>query len=550
MERVNSNLEGINMMSTLSEQTIIDVLVKVARDLGAVRSTNDLLEAIVDDAMSLTNADGGTLYLVKEGELHFEIVRNKSLNIDFGGSGTPIPKHFRTISLNKEEMKHVCVNVIQSGVTANIIDAYESTDFDFQGTRDFDQSTGYRSKSFLAVGLFDHNNSPVGVLQLLNAIEPGTGVVQAFSSEQEALIEALAGMAAVSVNNTLLREELEALLESFIQLIAVAIDQKSPYTGGHCRRVPRLVMDLAHAVNNTDEGVFANFKMLEEDFYELHVASWLHDIGKICIPEFVVDKATKLETIYDRINEIKIRFELKFRELEMEKWKAIASGAPVEDAEREYLEKSASIRDDFTFVEHCNIGREYMKDEWVERLTEIAKMKVTIQGEEQNILSEEFVYNLCIPYGTLTKEERLTIQKHMSITIDMLEKLPFPKHLKKVPEYAGGHHETMIGTGYPQGLKKEDMSTPARMMAIADIFEALTAADRPYKKAKPLSLAMEILGGFKRRNHIDPDLFDIFVKSESYLTYAEEFLAPELIDEVDVQALLDIQPIPIKGYNC
>ena len=200
------------MMSTLSEQTIIDVLVKVARDLGAVRSTNDLLEAIVDDAMSLTNADGGTLYLVKEGELHFEIVRNKSLDIDFGGSGTPIPDHFRAISLNKGEMKHVCVNVIQSGVTANIIDAYESTDFDFQGTRDFDQSTGYRSKSFLAVGLFDHNNSPVGVLQLLNAIEPGTSIVQAFSSEQEALIEALAGMAAVSVNNTLLREELEALL--------------------------------------------------------------------------------------------------------------------------------------------------------------------------------------------------------------------------------------------------------------------------------------------------------------------------------------------------
>ena len=547
MERVNSNREGINIMSALSEQTIIDVLVKVARDLGVVRSSNELLEAIVDDAMSLTNADGGTLYLVKDGALHFEIVRNKSLDIDFGGSGVPIPDYFHSIPLNKGKGKHVCVNVVESGVTANIIDAYESTDFDFQGTRKMDQATGYRSKSFLAVGLFDHNNFPVGVLQLLNAIDPEVGEVRAFSPEQETLIEALAGMAAISVNNTLLREELEALLESFMQLIAEAIDQKSPYTGGHCRRVPRIVMDLAHAVNDTNEGVMADFTMLAEDFHELHVASWLHDIGKICIPEFVVDKATKLETIYDRINEIQIRFELKFRELEMEKWKAIASGMPAEEAEQEYLEKSASVRDDFAFVEYCNIGREFMKKESVERLNKIAKTKVTIQGERQNILNEEFVYNLSIPYGTLTKEERLTIQKHMTITIDMLEKLPFPKYLKKVPEYAGGHHETMIGTGYPRGLKKEDMSVPARMMAIADIFEALTAADRPYKKAKPLSLAMEILGGFKRRNHIDPDLFDIFVKSGGYLTYAKEFLAPELIDEVDVQALLDIQPLPIEG---
>lgn len=525
-----------------NNQPVINVLVRIARNLGAVQSSGRLLQAIVEDAMSLTNADGGTLYLVKDGELHFEIVRNKSLGISFGGSGKPIPDHFRSIQLNRGEGKHVCVHVIQSGVTANIKDAYDSTAVDFQGTRAMDQATGYRSKSFLAVGLFDHNNEPVGVLQLLNAIDENTGVVQEFTDEQESLIEALAGMAAVSINNTTLREGVETLLESFIQLIAEAIDQKSPYTGGHCRRVPRIVMDLAHAVHETKEGVFADFKMQEEDFYELKVASWLHDIGKICIPEFVVDKATKLETIYDRINEVEFRFELKVRELEVEKWKSIAAGVSPKKAEEDFQIAEKKIRDDFEFIKHCNIGREFMKDEWIERLSEIAKMTVHVRGEEQAILTEEFVYNLGIRYGTLTTEERTTIQKHMDITIDMLEKLPFPKHLKRVPEYAGGHHETMIGTGYPKGLKKADMSVPARMMAIADIFEALTASDRPYKKAKSLSLAMEILGGFKRRNHVDPDLFDIFVKSKSYQAYAEEFLAPNLVDEVDSDALLAIQP--------
>lgn len=529
-------------MSILNNQATINILVRVARNLGAAQSSDQLLQTIVEDAMSVTNADGGTLYLVKDDALHFEIIRNNSLGIRFGGTERPIPDHFRSFPLKGGKDKHVCVHVIQTGVTANIKDAYDSTAFDFQGTRAMDKSTGYRSKSFLAVGLFDHNNEPVGVLQLLNATNPKTNIVQEFTEEQETLIEALAGMAAISINNTALREGVENLLEAFIQLIAEAIDQKSPYTGGHCRRVPRLVMDLARSVHETNEGVFADFEMKEEDFYELHVASWLHDIGKICIPEFVVDKATKLETIYDRIHEVRFRFELKIRELEVEKWKSIANGADAEQAEKDYQSQAQKLRDDFVFITRCNIGGEFMSDAWIDRLEDIAKIQVNVQGKDENILTDDLLYNLSIRRGTLTEEERTTIQRHIDITIDMLEKLPFPKHLHKVPEYAGGHHETMVGTGYPKGLTKSEMSVPARMMAIADIFEALTASDRPYKKAKSLSLAMNILGDFKKRNHIDPDLFDIFVKSKTYQAYAEEFLSPELIDEVDTEKLLAIQP--------
>ena len=520
----------------------VSIMAGIARRLGSAENLPELLELIVEEAMSLTNADGGSLYLVKENQLHFEIVRNNTLNIDFGGSrSTPIPESFRPIALSQSS-SHVCVHVITSEENANIADVYCQEAFDFSGTREMDRRTGYRSQSFLTVGLFDHHNHPVGVLQLINATDPATNEVIAFTATQQEMVEGFAGMAAVSINNASLRDEITNLFEAFMKLIASAIDEKSPYTGGHCRRVPDLVMDLANCVHKTDTGPFANVFFNDDDMYELHVASWLHDIGKICIPEYVVDKATKLETIYDRIHEVEMRFEVLKRDAEIRKYKSILSGKDEAEAEQLYQEQLNQLDEDLAFLKVCNVGSEYLADEKISRLNAIAQTPITLNGSLQSVLTDDYLNNLSIRAGTLTFDERERIRDHIKVTIQMLEQLPFPKHLVRVPEFAGGHHETMIGTGYPKGLFKDDMSVQARMMAIADIFEALTASDRPYKDAKSLSEAMRIMGIFKRKNHIDPDLFDEFIRSKVYLRYAEEYMEAHLIDEIDEAALLAIHP--------
>ena len=520
---------------------VLDTLVHVARSLASVDGEQAILEKIVDEALRLTNADGATLYVVKDNCLHFEIVRNQSLNIRFGGTGfEAMPAGFDPIPLSAQSEGRVVLHVVNSGETANIADAYHS-DFDFSGTYEMDRRTQYRSQSFLTVGMFNREMDPIGVLQLINATDPETGLVHPFSEVQQSLVEALAGMGGAIIKNANLHSELSDLLEAFIKLIAEAVDAKSPYTGGHCRRVPDLVMDFARAIHDASDGPYGDLRFSEADMYELHVAGWLHDVGKICIPEYVMDKATKLETIYDRIHEVEIRFELLKREMEMDMLRAQLNGAS-SMTEAEYTELCCVLDEELVFIRQSNIGGEFMHDASIERIKQIAQRQVTIQGTREPLLSQDFVDNLCIRKGTLTYDERERIRDHMRITIDMLEQLPFPKNLKRVPEFAGGHHETMIGTGYPKGLTKDQMSIQARMMAIADVFEALTASDRPYKKAKSLSEAMRIMGFMKKDHHFDPDLFNEFVRNEVYLTFAKKYMAPELIDEIDKEALMGIQP--------
>jgi len=334
----------------------------------------------------------------------------------------------------------------------------------------------------------------------------------------------------------MLINQLEQLFESFINLINSAIDEKSPYTGGHCQRVPVLTMLLAEAVNETRDGPLSDFHMTEKDRYELKIAGLLHDCGKVTTPVHVVDKATKLETIYDRIHLIDTRFEILKRDLELEEARGRLDRAQVQKRLRE-------LDDDRRFLHACNIGGERMRDEDVERVRRIAAYRWRdVTGHEANFLSEDEVRNLTIRAGTLTDEERKIINHHIVATIKMLEALPWPKHLTKVPEYAGGHHERMDGKGYPKGLTREQMSVQARCMGIADIFEALTARDRPYKKGKTLSESLEILGRMKLNHHIDPDLFDIFVRRKVYRRYAEMFLEREQIDEVDESKIPGYQP--------
>ncbi len=521
----------------------LEQLNAIGASLSAERDINRLLEAILGAAKTITRADGGTLYrLTDEGALRFEILRTTSLRYYLGGTtGNPIP--FYPIKLYKDGKPNhemVAAHAALTGQTVNIADAYTAEGFDFTGTRAFDAKTGYRSKAFLTVPMRNHEGETIGVLQLINAIDPRSGEIVAFSASDQRLAESLASQAAIALTNRLLINQLEQLFESFINLINTAIDEKSPYTGGHCQRVPVLTMMLAEAVNETSEGPLRDFRMTDKDRYELKIAGLLHDCGKVTTPVHVVDKATKLETIYDRVHLIDTRFEVLKRDAELEslrrKLAFLQERKPLEAAEEDQRlrERLRALDDDRKFLHACNIGSERMSGVDIERVRRISQYRWRDpSGHEASFLTDDEVKNLTIRSGTLTEEERKVINHHIVATIRMLEALPWPKHLANVPEYAGGHHERMDGKGYPKGLTREQMSVQARCMGIADIFEALTAKDRPYKKGKTLSESLEILGRMKLNRHVDPDLFDIFVRKKVYRRYAEMFLDPEQIDPVD-----------------
>ena len=527
----------------------LEELNRVGISLSKQKDTNRLLEAILVAAKKITNADGGTLYRVDADKklVHFEILRTDSLSIAMGGTtGVEVP--FYPVRLFDDNGRPNNSMVVAYSVlrdeTVNIADAYAAEGFDFTGTKNFDKKTGYRSKSFLTVPMKNHEDEIIGVLQLINAKDRVTGNIVPFSEADQHLAESLASQAAVALTNRQLINQLESLFESFINLINAAIDDKSPYTGGHCQRVPMLTMMLAEAVNDTNQGPLADFAMSEKDRYELKIAGLLHDCGKVTTPVHVVDKATKLQTIFDRIGLIDTRFEVLKRDYEIAALRAKLAardnpGGEWERAERDLKVRLRQINEDRQFLRFCNFGSEAMREEDQERVSEIAKTYRwrDVDGNEADFLTADEAKNLTIRSGTLTREERQIINHHIEVTIKMLESLPWPKHLKNVPEYAGGHHERMDGNGYPRGLTRQQMSVQARVMGIADIFEALTAKDRPYKKGKTLTESLQILGKFKLNGHIDPDLFDVFVQKKVYLKYAEQFLDPEQIDKVDVSAV-------------
>ncbi len=449
-------------------------------------------------------------------------------------------------------------------------------------------STG-PSHTAIAVPLRNRQEQVIGVVCLLNDAALGT-----LPRELVSFVEALSGTAAIAIENQDLLRAQKQLLESFIKLVAGAIDAKSPYTGGHCQRVPELATMLAAAACEAKEGPFRDFAMNDDDWETLHIAAWLHDCGKVTTPEYVVDKATKLQTIYDRLHEVRTRFEVLKRDAEIDYWRHVADGVDRTSSRAELEAKWKELDSEFAFVAACNEGGEFMAPEKIERIRRIAERtwlrtlddRIGMSQEERNrsanvpspslpvverLLADKpghvtersvtdhlpvenalqfrlqvprykrnngEVYNLCIGRGTLTEEERYAINDHVVQTIRMLSNLPFPKYLKKVPEIAGGHHEKLDGTGYPKRLSGAELSPAARILAIADIFEALTARDRPYKTGRTLSQAITIMASMSRERHIDTELFELFLTSGVYQRYAMRFLEPAQIDKVDVAAYM------------
>lgn len=511
----------------------IKKLTEIGIALSAETNLSVLLEKIVDEARRFSNADGGTLYIMhdKDEALEFAIVQNESMKVRMGGTSGAIK--WPNIPLKKDgkpNFSNVSSCVAITGKVVNIPDVYEAGGFDFSGTKKFDSETGYRSQSMLVIPMKNKENATIGVLQLINSLDPVTGKPVSFPPNVVDMTASLASQAAVAITNVRLYKELETLFESFIQAIATAIDEKSPYTAGHIRRVQEITIEIARSMNKQAEGPLKDFFLTEDEINELRIASWLHDIGKIVVPEHVVDKATKLEKIFDTADIIAMRYEIFKRDIKVRalEWKlnlyasGEASPEALADIEQRFEAEYKALAEEKELVMKYNQPGEFMDDEKIEKLRKIALKKWYDNGVETPYLTDEEQRDLSIRKGSLNDAERKIIENHALVTIKMLNKLPFPDKLKRVPEYAGAHHEKLNGTGYPYGLKKEQLPYPSRIIAIADIFEALTASDRPYKKSMPVSKALQILESMRKDGHIDGDILELFIKEKIYEKFAPQ----------------------------
>ena len=546
MSNTITNSSGDEAALRIERLTLLN---RVGVALSAEKNSDRLVEMILLEAKQLCNADGGTLYLRTDDDtLEFSIMHTDSLGIALGGTsgkGIDLPPIPLCAADGQPNLANVASYAAVTKRSVNLADAYDTKEFDFSGMRYFDQRNDYRSCSFLTIPLVNNADRVIAVLQLLNARDRRTGQVLPFAKDDQETVEALAAQAAMALDNQQLIAAQKALLESFIKVIATAIDAKSHYTGNHCGRVPVVTEMLARAACNVSEGPLAGFDLNEDGWEELRIAAWLHDCGKITTPVHVMDKATKLQTIYDRIETVRARFEILRRDIELRCSKKVAAEPTSDTATRAERDAAFEVLDqELAFLERANIGGEFLSKADQERIRAIGARTFTSAGQQRRLLSDEEVANLSVSRGTLTDQERMVINGHMVQTIAMLKALPFPRHLRRVPEYAAGHHERLDGGGYPRGTYAGDLAIPARIMAIADVFEALTAQDRPYKPGKSLSQAMAIMAAMKEDNHIDADLFDLFVSSGVYRSYGERFLPADQLDQVDEGALLARSPRP------
>jgi len=515
-------------------------LINIGISLSKEKNINVLLENILNQARKISKSDGGTLYVVDKNftRLEFAIMQNKSKNIFLGGTNSPVPDSIYPVKLYDPETKepnHKNVSAVCAlkDKTIKIDDAYKNKEYDFEGTKGFDIKHDYHSKCFLNVPMKDHKNKVIGVIQLLNPMK--NGKIIKYSKEIIKVIESLTSQASIALTNQLLIEEQKTLFRSFIKLVVDALDKKDPVTGGHCNRVPLLTMMIAEYINN-DNTKYKNNRFTDDEMDEIFVAGWLHDFGKVATPDHIMNKSTKLQGLYDKIDQIKLRFEILKRDIELNFYKNKLSDL---DIDKEQLDlQIKKVNEDFKFLEVSNIGGEFMSEELQNRVNEIAKQKIELDNKQCTILNDKEVDFLTIKRGTLSKEDREIMENHVSLSYELLDKLPYPDHLKQVPFYAGCHHEKLNGGGYPNGYSGDQLPLQARIIAIADVFEGLTAPDRPYKEPYKLSKALNILKFMVNDGEIDRDLFNLLITKKLYLKYANEHLNSNQIDLIDEEKLL------------
>ncbi len=526
VEQNQKLMEDITAVNKELEK-IVKNMTEIGTALSAERNRSALLELVISHVRQLTKADAGTLYIFEGNRLHFQIVQNGSLGITMGGvSGKPIT--FPPVELMES---NVSAYAAIKGVPINIPDVYNSDLFDFTGPKKFDASTGYRSKSMLVVPMKNHEDEVVGVLQLLNSIDSITGEIVPFSDATQELAVSVASQAAVAISNMNLVKSLEGLFEAFVDVMATAIDEKSPVTGGHIRRVAQMTMEMAQVINEQKEGRFKDNFFNEEQLYELRLAGYMHDLGKVTTPVEIVEKGKKLEAIFDRIQFVDLRLAFIIKGIKVDALKKenelLSQNAP--ESALQALKSETDIKlNEYSeirnFINRCNEPGEFLEDEKIDQLKEYASMTyIDENGEEQNLLTENELLNLSIRRGSITEAERKQMQNHAAVTIKMLNQIPFTKKLARIPNFAGAHHEFINGKGYPLGLKGDEIPFEGKLMAVTDIAEALTAADRPYKKAMPLSVVNKILRSMAENGELDKEMVELFINENVYGRYKEKY---------------------------
>lgn len=519
----NINVDSMKISTLLSKE----------KDLGKI------LEMILQEAISYTHSEGGTIYLKEGDNLLFKSIMNSKLGIHINNPSFP---PIRLFIEGKENSENVSARAALTKTVVNVPDIYRYNidGFSFEGVKKFDKENNYRTHSMLVIPMLNQDNEVIGVIQLINKCTADASIP--YEQEDIELTTTYANWAATAISKNRLVEDLEALLLSFLEAIAVALSAKSPYGYGHVQKVAQLMKVISKKVDE-DNSFYQDIHYTEEELKELEVAAWMHDIGKIAIPEHIIDKSTKLETIHDRISEIKMRYRylksaLKAQMLE-EKLQLVQEQKSKEakNLEEEFNIKMAALDDEADFLAHVNQPSTKIGMKEISRIESIAERTYTLEGESFMLLSLDEVENLSVKNGTLTEKERFKINEHAAISNKMLEMLTFPKKFSRVKEIASAHHEKLNGTGYPEGLHAKDISFEGRLMAVVDIFEALTANDRPYKSPKTIQETFEILEGMAQRNEIDKTIVEFLKETKAYEEYAHTYLLKEQYEEKEKEDL-------------
>lgn len=481
----------------------IEELLNIGIALSAEKDHNKLLEMILAEARRITGADAGTLYFCEEDKLIFKIIHNEKLGIFQGGGGEPINLPPVPISPS-----NVSAWVAINKKSVNIQDVYNAEGFDFSGPKRYDAITGYNTRSMLVVPLENYDGEIIGVLQLINAMDKEGSIIP-FEPYLEKMVLSLASQAAVAITNMQYMEEINRLFHSFVQVMATAIDARTPYNVNHTRNIAVLAEKLALHINKIENGPFSSEYFDIERIAQLVMAAWLHDIGKVAVPLKVMDKPSRLGELYDTVMQRIDLWEAKSKVLYLEKKFADQVTTELEEW---WIKQQQAFLEARELIVKANDPATFVDKELSSQLHDIAFWQDPYSGER--LLNDEELKCLCIQRGTLTDDERKVMESHVTVTQRMLDKIKFSRRLRDVPQWAVFHHEFMDGTGYPFGLKGEEIPLEARILTILDIYDALTASDRPYKKAMPPGKALFILENMAREGKLDHNLVEIFVKSQ------------------------------------
>ena len=565
-------------LSTLESRRKLDLVTRAGVSITRERDVSNVLEITLNTARNLTNADAGTIYMVEEsfsgnpidpGEiadrtLKFVALQNESMKTSLKGDDIDLMPPVPLTLEDKPNLTNVSAYCANTREMLNFADVYNAEGFDFSGTRAYDEASGYRSQSMLVIPLEDHESNIIGVLQLINRRGDNNTIV-AFSAEDIELVQSVSFPAAASITTQRLINEQVTLFNAFVTVLAEGLGEKSPHTYNHIRRVAALGEAISASLSDWGDGMYASFKFDEDEMAEMRLAGWLHDIGKITTPEHIVSKQVKLQFVMDRFEMIVERFNSKMKDYRIamleQQVAALKQGTDADTLagfEEQCRQQTEALAQQLEQLFPYNRGGETIDEEQVALIEALSRLEVNREYSSEVVIDHGFPLlkrlqrsrdagtliddwektNLLIQRGTLNKQERSAINNHAERSWRWLMALPFPRKQKRLALYAGAHHEHLNGSGYPNGIGGKDMPMQSRILAIADVYEALVANDRPYKAPMKLSLALSILGDMVKAGKLDGELMKIFLQSGSYLKYAEEHLDPAQIDEVDIDSWL------------